>query len=93
MKNYFKGFTVEDIDINKNTKADELVKVVARNTPLPADIFLQIISDVSLKMIEPEPRIINVIQDEEWRALIMAYIHHYYEPNTTVEQIRTQQRA
>jgi hypothetical protein len=23
----------------------------------------------------------------------MAYLHHYYEPNTTVEQIRMQQRA
>jgi hypothetical protein len=61
MKNYFKGFIVEDIDRNKNTKAVELAKAAAHDTPLPADIFLQIILDVSLKMIEPEPGIINVI--------------------------------
>jgi ribonuclease HI len=61
MENYFKSFTVEHIDRNKNTKADELVNVVAHNTPFLADIFLQIISDTSIKMIEPEPRIINVI--------------------------------
>jgi ribonuclease HI len=39
MKNYFKGFTVEHIDRNKNTEADELVKAVACNTPLLVDVF------------------------------------------------------
>jgi hypothetical protein len=39
MENYFKGFTIEHIDRNKNTEADELVKVGVRNTPLPTDIF------------------------------------------------------
>jgi hypothetical protein len=66
MENYFKGFLVEHIDRNKNTEADELVKAVARNTSLPADIFLQIISDASIKTIDPEPRIINVLQGEDW---------------------------
>jgi hypothetical protein len=61
MENYFKSFTVEHIDRNKNTEADELAKVAAHNTPLPADVFLQIISDASIKMIELEPRIINII--------------------------------
>jgi hypothetical protein len=65
MENYFKGFTIKHIDINKNSEADELVKVAARNTPLPVDIFLQIISDALIKMIEPELRIINVIQGED----------------------------
>jgi hypothetical protein len=93
MENYFKGFTVEHIDRNKNTEVDELAKAAACNTPLPANIFLQIIPDASIKMIEPEPRIINVIQGEDWQALIIVYLHHYYEPDTTVEQIRMQQRA
>jgi hypothetical protein len=61
MENYFKSFTVEHIDRNKNTEADELAKVAAHNTPLPVDVFLQIISDASIKMIELEPRIINII--------------------------------
>jgi hypothetical protein len=93
VENYFKSFTVEHIDRNKNTKADELVKTAARNTPLPIDVFLQIIADASIKTIEPEPRIINVIHGKDWRAPIMAYLRHYYEPDTTVEQIRMQQRT
>jgi hypothetical protein len=90
---FFKGFTVEYVDKNRNTEADELAKAVGRNTPLSTNVFLQIILDASIKTIELEPRVINIIQAEDWRAPIMAYLHHYYEPNTTFEQIRMQQRA
>jgi ribonuclease HI len=93
MENYFKGFTVEYIDRDKNTEADKLAKVAARNTPLPADVFLQIISDASIKTIEPEFKVINIIQGEDWRAPIVVCLHHYYEPDTIVEQTRMQQRA
>jgi ribonuclease HI len=93
MENHFKGFTMEYIEQSKNTEADELVKVAARNTPLPADVFIQVISDASIKTVEPEPRTINLIQDEDWRAPIMTYLHHYYEPDITVEHTRMQQRA
>jgi hypothetical protein len=92
MESFFKGFTVEYIDRNNNTEADELAKVAAHNTPLSTDIFLQIISNAPIKTIEPKPRVINIIQGEDWRALIMAYLRHYYEPDTTVEHIRMQQR-
>jgi hypothetical protein len=37
--------------------------------------------------------VINIIRAEDRRAPIMAYLHHYYEPNSTVEQTRMQQRA
>jgi hypothetical protein len=90
MENFFKGFTVEYIDRNKNARANELAKAVARNTPLPVDVFLQIISDASIKTIKPEPKVINIIRGKDWRALIIVYICHYYEPDTTVEQTRMQ---
>jgi hypothetical protein len=61
MENFFKGFTIEHINRNKNSKANELAKVAARNTPLPADVVLQVISDTSINTNEPEPRVINVI--------------------------------
>jgi ribonuclease HI len=32
MESYFRGFTVEYIERNKNTKADELAKAAGRNT-------------------------------------------------------------
>jgi hypothetical protein len=93
MKTFFKGFIVVYINRNKNDEANELTKAVARNTPLLANVFLQIIVDASIKTIEPEPIVINIIQGEDWRAPIMAYLRHYYEPDSTVEQARMQQRA
>jgi ribosomal protein L39E len=63
----FKDFTVEYIDRNKNAKANKLAKATARNTPLPADVFLQTISDASIKMIEPELRVINRVKIGELR--------------------------
>jgi hypothetical protein len=90
---FFRGFTVEYIDRNKNIEADELTKAAARNTSLPADVFLQTITDASIKMIEPEPSVINIIHGEDWWAPIMVYLRHYYEPDSTIKQTRMQQRA
>jgi ribonuclease HI len=90
---YFKGFTIEHIERTKNAKADVLVKVAARNTPLPANIFFQVISDASIKTVEAEPRVINLIEGEDWRAPIMMYLHHYYEPDSAAEHTRMPQRA
>jgi hypothetical protein len=68
-------------------------QATARNTPLPADVFLQTISDALVKTIESDPRVINIIEGEDWRAPIMAYFCHYYGPDSAVEQMRMQQRA
>jgi ribonuclease HI len=90
MERYFKGFTVEYIERTKNTETDELARAIARNRPLPADVFFQVISDASIKIVEAEPRVINLIQGEDWRAAIMAYLHHYYEPDSTTKHTRMQ---
>jgi tRNA nucleotidyltransferase/poly(A) polymerase len=92
MESYFKGFIVEYIEHNKNVEADDLVKAAARNTPMSADVFFQVLEDASVKTVLPEPRIINIIEGEDWRALIMAYLRHYYEPDSKNEQTRMQQR-
>jgi hypothetical protein len=93
MKSYFEGFTLECIDRAKNAEADELAKAVAHNKPLPADVFLQVISDASIKTVEPNLRVINLIQGKDQHAPIMAYLCHYYEPDSTVDHPRMQQRA
>jgi ribonuclease HI len=90
MENFFKGFTVEHIERAKNTEADELAKAVARKAVLPPDVFFQVIKDPSIKTIEPEPRMVNVVQGEDWRAPIMANLHHHYEPDNNTELIRMQ---
>jgi hypothetical protein len=88
-----KGFTIEYIKRTKNAEAGELVKAAAHNTPLPVGVFLQVISDASIRTIELEPRVNNVIQGKDWHAPIMPYLRHYYEPNNTIEHTRMQQRA
>jgi hypothetical protein len=85
IENYFKGFTVEYIEKNKNCEADELAKVIACNTSMPVDVFFQVLKNALVKRISPEPRVINIIEGEDWRPSIMAYLHHYYEPDSKNE--------
>jgi ribonuclease HI len=56
MDNYFKGFTEEYNEQNKNGEADELVKAAARNTLMPAYTFFQVLKDASIKIVLLEPR-------------------------------------
>jgi hypothetical protein len=60
---------------------------------MPADVFFQVLEDASVKIVVLEPRLINIIEGEDWRAPIMAYLYHYYESDNTNEQIRIQQWA
>jgi hypothetical protein len=88
MECYLKGFIVEYIERTKNGKADESAKAAVRNTLLPADIFFQVISDVSIKIVDAEPKVINLIESEDWCVPIMAYLHHYYELDSAAEHTR-----
>jgi hypothetical protein len=93
MQSYFRGFTVEYIERNKNAEGDELAKAATRNTLMPVDVFFQVLEDASVKIVLPEPRVINTIEGEDWRALIMAYLRHYYELDSKNKQTRMQQSA
>jgi hypothetical protein len=44
-----------------------------------------IIEDSSAKTIKLEPRIVNVMQGEDYRVPIMTYLHHHYEPDNISE--------
>jgi hypothetical protein len=61
MEGYFEGFIVEYIERGKISEANELAKAVTHNTPLPLDAFFQVVLDASIKIVEAEPRVINVI--------------------------------
>jgi ribonuclease HI len=39
MESYFRGFTMQNIERNKNVEAADLAKAAARNAPMPADVF------------------------------------------------------
>jgi hypothetical protein len=66
MENHFRGFTVEYIERNKNTKVNGLAKANAHNMPMSADIFFHVLEDASVKTIKPEPMPINIIEGEDW---------------------------
>jgi ribonuclease HI len=90
MENHFKGFIVEHIERAKNMEADELAKAATRKVALPSDVFFQLIKDPSIKSVEPEPRMVHVVQGEDWRAPILAYLCHHYEPDSSTELIKMQ---
>jgi hypothetical protein len=66
IENFFKGFTVEHIERAKNTEADEMTKATVRKATPPLDVFFQVIEDPSIKTVEPKPRMVNVVQGEDW---------------------------
>jgi hypothetical protein len=90
MEKFFKGFTVQHIERAKNTEANELAKAAARKAALPLDVFFQIIEDPSLKIVELEPMMINVVQGEDCWAPILAYLRHHYELDSSTELTRMQ---
>jgi hypothetical protein len=72
----------------KNTEVDELAKAATRKMVLPPDVFFQAIKDPSVRTVESEPRMVNIIQGEDWRAPIIAYLCHHYESDNNIELIR-----
>jgi hypothetical protein len=66
MERFFKGFTVQYIERTNNSEADELAKAAAKKTMIPPDVLYQVIKDPSMKTVELEPRMINVVQGEDW---------------------------
>jgi hypothetical protein len=65
-------FIVQHIERAKNTEAYELAKAAARKAALSPDAFIQVIEDLSMKTVEPKPRMINVVQGKDWRPPILA---------------------
>jgi hypothetical protein len=65
MERFFKRFIVQYIERAKNVEVDELAKAASKKAVLPLDVFFQVVEDPSVKTIEPEPRMINVVQGED----------------------------
>jgi hypothetical protein len=45
-----------------------------------------------VKTVEPKPGTVNIIQGEDWRAPIIAYLRHHYEPDNNTKLLRMQYR-
>ena len=90
---YFEGFTFKNISRTDNSDADEIAKVIAQNTSFPQDVFFQVLTHASIKAKQEVPREVHIIQSEDWRAPIMAYLHGYYEPEDEVNEVRMKHRT
>jgi hypothetical protein len=64
IENYFKGFAVEYIERTKNTEIDKLAKAAVKKAVLPPNVFFQVIEDPSVKTVEPQPRMVNIIEED-----------------------------
>jgi hypothetical protein len=65
MENYFKGFTVKYVERTKKTEANELAKPAARRkNTTPIHVFPNH-RRPSVKTVELEPTIVNIIQGED----------------------------
>ena len=85
---YFEGFTVKNISRTDNSDANEIAKATAQNTSLPQDVFCQVLTQASIKTKQEVPREVHVIQSEDYRAPIMAYLCGHYEPEDEVNEVR-----
>jgi len=90
---YFEGLTVKNISRTNNSDADEIAKAATQNTNLPQDVFFQVLTHASIKAKQEVPREVHVIQSEDWRAPIMAYLRGYYELEDEVNEVIMKHRT
>jgi hypothetical protein len=55
---------------------------------LPQDVFFQVLTQASINTKQEASRKVHIIQSEDWRASIMAYLHGHYEPEDEVNEVR-----
>jgi hypothetical protein len=87
-REYFEEFTVKNISRTDISDADEIAKAAAQNTNLPQDVFFQVLNQASIKTKQEVLREVYIIQSEDWRAPIMAYLRGHYEPEDKVNEVR-----
>jgi ribonuclease HI len=101
LERQFKGFTLQHVDRAKNEEGDALAKAAAKGEALPSDMFYHVIGtpDVcnteGLQITQDTEghRIVNLIMDEDWRALITLYLQGHYHPSDRNEAKRLKHRS
>lgn len=81
MEKHFAGFTLKHIPRAENTEADELAKAAAQGSPMPSDVFYQVLSIKAIKEEEDNPSVVHVVLSEDWRAPIFTFLRGTYEPS------------
>ena len=57
------------------------------------DVFFQVLTHASIKAKHEVPREVHIIQSEDWRAPIMAYLCEHYEPEDELNEVRMKHKT
>lgn len=90
---YFLGIIAKPIPRTEYSEDDELAKATAQSLPLPPDVLYEILHQPSTDIQPKCPKLINTIESANWRAPIIAFHKHQYEPESREEENRMKQRA
>jgi ribonuclease HI len=90
---HFEGFTIKNISRTNNEDADEIAKAAAQKIKLPQDVFYQVLTEPSIKAKQEEPKHIHIIESEDWRAPIIAFLKGYYEPENENDEVKMKHRT
>jgi hypothetical protein len=66
LERQFKGFTLQQLDRNKNEEADVLAKVAAKGKALPSDVFYHVIGTPAVR----NPEGLQITQDTEGHHIV-----------------------
>jgi hypothetical protein len=76
LEKQFKGFTLQQVERNKNEEADALAKAAAKGEALPSDVFYHVIGTpvvrnpkgLQITQDVDGHRIVNLIMAKDWRT-------------------------
>jgi hypothetical protein len=66
LEKQFKGFTLQDVERNKNEEADTLAKAAAKGEALPSDVFYHVIGTPAVQNSEG----LQIMQDADGHRII-----------------------
>jgi ribonuclease HI len=81
MENYFEGLHSSILKGQKKHRSRRVGQISCQKSNISVVCVFQTIEDPFMKTVELEPRMVNIIEGEDWRALIMAYLRNHYEPD------------
>ena len=93
MESHFEGFSVKKIARTQNDEADTLARAASQGTPLPPEVFFEVLKAPSFELHERAVLSISPVNSEDWRTEIIAYLSNSYQNDDEVWLTRISQRA
>ena len=89
----FQGFMVKYVPRAENKEADELAKAAATNSHIPLEVFYHVVKKPATDMLKMAFNSVMLVQNEDWRQVIIDTIHNSSSPKSEAEEHRMSARA